>query len=599
MTQDYPWLAFYDAVPHHLEYPDCTMCELVEQAASNKLKMSAFDFMGSNTTYVKFLAQIKRTAAALIALGIEENDTVTICLPNVPQALIMFYAVNKIGAISNMIHPLSSENEIKFFLNSSNSKAVITLDQFYNKFREIRKSGVVVNNLIITSVRDVLPPMLKLGYDVTDGRKVHKIPETADVIWWDKKQGEKHLFTEAAEQIPESEITRKRRAQDPATMLYSGGTTGTIKGILLSNLNFNALATQILAANPMIQPGESILTIMPMFHGFGLGISAHTALAGAFKCILVPRFTPKTYVGLLKKYKPNYIAVVPTLLEALLRIKEAEKLDLSCLKGVFSGGDSLSADLKRRFDELLKKCKCTVTVREGYGTTECVTASCLTPYHMFKEGSVGIPLPDMVYKIVKLKPPDEVFSTVIDGETVFHVEEAAFGEEGEICLAGPTVMLGYLNQPEETASTLRRHADGLVYVHTGDLGVMDEDGFVYFRQRIKRMIVTNGYNVYPSRIEDILDAHSHVQMSCVIGMPDPLKMQKVKAFVMLKPGITPSDEVKNALFAHCKKNIAKYAMPYDIEFRDSLPKTLVGKVAYRVLEEEEAAKAQAQAGVEL
>ena len=364
-------------------------------------------------------------------------------------------------------------------------------------------------------------------------------------------------------------------------ILYSGGTTGTTKGILLSNRNFNALAAQIVATNPFFHPGHKMLAIMPMFHGFGLGVSIHSMVANGGHCILIPRFTPQSYAELIKKHKPNLIAGVPSLFEALLRVKEIEGADLSCLKGVFSGGDSLSIELKKRFDKFLHDHGATVSVREGYGTTECVTASCLTPIHKQKEGSIGIPFPDTYYKIVK--PGTQ--------------EEVPYGEEGEICLSGPTVMLEYVNHPEETAQTKQTHADGLAWIHTGDLGMMDEDGFIYFRQRIKRMIVTNGYNVYPSQLENILDGHDYVHLSCVIGVKDPIKMQRVKAFVVLKPGYQPTEACKKELLDYCRKHIAKYAMPSDIEFREELPKTLVGKVAYRVLEEEENAK-QAQKAVE-
>ena len=363
----------------------------------------------------------------------------------------------------------------------------------------------------------------------------------------------------------------ERAADDPAVILYSGGTTGTTKGILLTNRNFNALAAQIVATNTFFQPGDKMLAIMPMFHGFGLGVSIHSMMANGGRCILIPRFTPDTYADLLRKHQPNLIAGVPSLFEALLRVKKMEGVDLGCLKGVFSGGDSLSVELKKRFDAFLAEHGATVQVREGYGTTECVTASCLTPMHQFREGSIGLPFPDMYYKIVR--PGTE--------------EEVPYGQEGEICIAGPTVMVKYVNHPEETAQTLRTHADGMTWVHTGDLGMMDEDGFIYFRQRIKRMIVTNGYNVYPSQIENILDGHEYVQMSCVIGVPDPIKIQRVKAFVMLKPGYQPTEACRQAILEHCRRHIAKYAMPGEIEFREELPKTLVGKVAYRKLEEEE------------
>lgn len=317
-----------------------------------------------------------------------------------------------------------------------------------------------------------------------------------------------------------------------------------------------------------------MLSAMPLFHGFGLGVCIHSMLSQGGRCVLVPRFTAQSYSKLITKYRCNFIAGVPTLYEALLRLPNMDKADLSCLKGVFSGGDSLSVELKKKFDKFLYDHHATVQVREGYGTTETVTACCLTPTHMFKEGSIGLPFPDTYIKIVK--PGTD--------------EELPYGEEGEILLAGPTVMKEYIKHPDETANTLRKHADGLTWVYTGDLGVMDNEGFIYFKGRSKRMIITSGYNVYPAQLENILDACDQVQMSCVIGVPDSYKMQRVKAFVMLKPGVPAIEETRKEIMAYAAKHIAKYAMPKEIEFRDELPKTLVGKVAYRQLEEEELQK---------
>jgi long-chain acyl-CoA synthetase len=245
-------------------------------------------------------------------------------------------------------------------------------------------------------------------------------------------------------------------------------------------------------------------------------------------------------------------------------------MDLSFLKGIFSGGDSLSPELKKKVDAFLKEHNCSEQIREGYGTTECVTASCLTPKDYARSGSIGVPFPDVFYKVV------------IPGT----VDEADPNTEGEICISGPTVMLGYMDNPEETAQTLRRHVDGRIWLHTGDLGRMDQDGFIYFRQRIKRMLVTSGYNVYPSQLENIIDHHDKVLISCVIGIKDEYRGQKIKAYVVPMPGIEPTDQLKQEILDHCAKHIAKYAMPREIEFRAELPKTLVGKVAYRVLEEE-------------
>ena len=565
ITAKTPWKDHLGEVPFHLDYFEGSMFEAVAAIAEKYPNNVAFDFMGRSTTYKTLVKEIEQCAKALKTIGVREGDRVTIAMPNCPQAIQMFYAVNLVGGICNMIHPLSAEKEIEFYLNASESVTAITLDQFYNKFENIRHNTKVVN-IIIASIKDELSKPVKAGYMLTEGRKVKKIPDDAPVIRWkDFLHLSCHCFYN---------YKVERKGSDPAVILYSGGTTGKTKGILLSNKNFNALGQQVIAANPMFRVGDKMLAAMPLFHGFGLGVCVHTMLSQGGRCILIPRFTAETYAKQIVKYKCNFIAGVPTLYEALLRLPSMENADLSSLKGVFSGGDSLSIELKKKFDKFLYDHNAKIQIREGFGTTECVTASCLTPPHMAKEGSIGLPFPDTYYKIVEPGTDKEV----------------PYGTEGEILIAGPTVMMEYVGHPEETAQTLRKHDDGLTWIYTGDLGTVDDEGFIYFRGRAKRMIITSGYNVYPGQLENIIDAHEFVHMSCVIGVPDPYKMQKVKAFVMLKPGIPANDDTKEAILAYCRKNIAKYAMPYDIEFRAELPKTLVGKVAYRKLEEEEAAK---------
>ena len=562
VTAKTPWKDYMGDVPMCLDYFEGSMFEAVEAIARKYPANIAFDFMGKSTTYKELVTNIDICAKALKTIGIRENDKVTIAMPNCPQAIYLFYAVNLVGGIANMIHPLSAEKEIEFYLNESNSVTAITLDQFYHKFEHIRKNTKVVN-IIIASIKDALALPIKTGYMLTEGRKIEKIPEDAPVIRWkDFMKLSRCCFYD---------YKVKRSGDDPAVILYSGGTTGTTKGIVLTNKNFNALGQQVIAANPMFRPGDKMLAAMPIFHGFGLGVCIHTMLTQGGRCILVPRFTPKSYAKDLVKNRCNFIAGVPTLYEALLRLPDMADKDLSCLKGAFSGGDSLSVELKKKFDKFLYDHNASIQVREGYGTTETVTACCLTPTHIYKEGSIGLPFPDTYIKIVR--PGTE--------------QELPYGEEGEILLSGPTVMKEYMHHPEETAQTLRTHADGLTWVHTGDLGAMDDQGFVYFKGRAKRMIITSGYNVYPAQIENILDAHEYVQMSCVIGIPDSYKMQKVKAFVKLIPGVPANEETREILMEYCRKNIAKHAMPCDIAFKDDMPKTLVGKVAYRLLEEEE------------
>ena len=559
-----PWRKYYGATPASLEYPHKTMYEMIASAAKRKPDHVAYIFMGKKTTYPEFMKRIDAAAKGLYKMGIRKGDKVTICMANTPQALDCFYALNRIGAIPNMIHPLSAAQEIAFYLNFSRSKAILTLDQFYEKVASIQPQLENPTKILIAKVADELPIPLNVLYPMTKAaRTVKKLPKTGCTLWYDMVRAGKNV------KLPPI----SNRYDECGAILYSGGTTGTTKGIMLSNLNFNALGLQTIAASGFTMDEISnmkMLSVMPVFHGFGLGIGIHTALIAGGTCILIPQFNVKIYAETLVKQKPNLIPGVPTLFEALLRAENLEGADLSFLKGIFSGGDSLSPELKRKVDAFLKDHGCTEQIREGYGTTECVTASCLTPKDYARQGSIGVPFPDTFYKIVEPGTTNEVEANT----------------EGEICISGPTVMLGYMDNPEETKQTLRRHYDGRIWLHTGDLGHMDQDGFVYFRQRIKRMIITSGYNVYPSQLENIIDGHEKVLLSCVIGVKDPYRVQKVKAYVVPMPGVEPTEELKKEILDYCSGRIAKYAMPREIEFRKELPKTLVGKVAYRVLEEE-------------
>ena len=562
MQLNAPWLKNIGDVPANLSYSENSIYDAVAEIAEKFPDYIAYDFMGSSVTYSEFVNKIKETAFALKQTGVEKGDHITICMPNSPQAVVLFYAVNYIGAIASMIHPLSAENEIEFYITDTSSKYCLTIDLAYSKFENILNKGLL-KKLIVTSIKDALSPFMKVAYTLTQKKIEVDVPNNGTVTLWND-------FIRSAKNITQDVYTRVNK-DDTAVILFSGGTTGKNKGIMLTNYNFNALAKQVIATNKMFEPGDKMLSIMPVFHGFGLGVGIHSMLASGGRCILIPKFTPDSCADLIKKHKPNFIAGVPTLYEAFLRNPKFNAIDLSCFKGVFSGGDTLSVELKKKIDKFLKEHNGKVIIREGYGTTECVTACCLTPTHMYREGSIGFPFPDTFFKIVAVNTTDEL----------------PYNQEGEICISGPTVMKGYMGQEEETANTLKEHSDGKIWLHTGDLGTMDEDGFIYFKQRIKRMIVTSGYNVYPSQLENILDAHELIQMSCVIGVADPYKVQKVKAFIMLKDKSLANDETKELIMEYCKKNMAKYALPYDIEFRDTLPKTLVGKVAYRVLEQEE------------
>ena len=560
----------------HLEYPSATMYEMICRMRDQHPGEIAYEFYGKKTSYKAFVSRIDRAARAFLAFGIRKGDAVTICMPNVPQAIDCFYALNCIGAIANMVHPLSARDEIVYYLNISESKCILTLDMFCEKVQLALEMADHPIMLLAGRIQDELPSYLFLPYTVAKGREFLKYPNCKNSMTWKDflKKADPRLPLPA----PEFDASRT------SVILYSGGTSGEPKGICLSDLNFNALALQAVEAIGVdFHHGLTMLSCMPCFHGFGLGINLHTILIHGACCYLMPTFSSKSYANMLIKKRPNFIAGVPTIFEALLHLEELEGKDLSHLMGMFCGGDSLSVELKKKIDVFLKEHGASIQVREGYGLTECVTASCLTPRDEYRENSIGLPFPDTVYAIVR-PGTDEVLHP---------------GEEGEIILRGPSVMLGYLKNPEETAHTLRRLADGNIWLYTGDLGYMDKDGYVYFRQRIKRMIITNGYNVYPGQIENVIDSCPEVSYSCVIGIKDPRRMQRVAAYIVLRDGVKPSEEIKKKIMAALELKIAKYALPREMEFRDELPKTLVGKVAYRILEEEaNAAQAAKEAQVQ-
>ena len=558
VTNKQPWYKYYSR-GGKIDYPELSIYELIEKTCNTYPNNYALEYYGKKITYKDFLVKIKKTASSLLELGVKEGDRVTLCMPNTPSAVVTFYAINMIGATASMIHPLSSENEIEFYLNESNSKYVLTIDLVYNKLMKVIDK-TKVEKIIVSSVSDDMSRFMSTMYWFMSGRK-NKIIKNEKAIFYNEllKMGVYYREFECC----------KRKMDDEAVILYSGGTTGNPKGIVLTNMNFNALAMQCHLMCDPAKAGDSVLSVLPIFHGFGLGVTIHTPLYIGMKVILVPDFSPRKFGGLIKKYKPNFITGVPTLYEALLKTKLG-KNDLSSLTCVVCGGDTLTPSFKKVVDGFLKEHGSDATIRCGYGLTECTGASCLNPLKEYRDNSIGIPLPDMLYKIVKIGT----------------FNDAKLGEDGEICICGPTVMKGYLNHEDETKKTLVKHPDGKVWLHTGDIGCMDQDGFIYFKQRLKRLIVSSGYNIYPSYVEDIICKHPMVDSCVVIGIPHEYKKQVAKAYIVLKNGEKVNNTIKKQIKKYCEENLAKYSWPYEYEYRDSIPTTLVGKIAYKKLEEE-------------
>lgn len=550
MYEKKPWLKFYDKrVPESIEYHRTTLYNALVKTANIYPDSIAYDFMGNESTYQQLIGQIDQCAKALISLGLKKGDRMTISMPTTSQGIICFYAINKIGAIASMIHPLSPPKQVEFFLNLSKSTFALTIDGVYSNFEQV---------LDKTSLKALILTQMSTA--------VKEIPSNPRVFWW------KDIMNKSYSEISED----RTDPDDIAAILYSGGTTGIPKGIMLSNYNFIAEGTQV-ARWMDLSDKDSALAILPIFHGFGLGVCVNAIFMGGGKSILVPSFTPDQVAELIKNKKPTLIFGVPTLYEALNQNPKFQQTDLSFLKAAFCGADTLPRRTKEKFEEICRKNGSDVQLREGYGLTEAVTGICAMPLGEYREGSIGIPFPDMMMKIVELET----------------INEAPIGQEGEICINGPAVMLGYLDNPEETAKTLKRHKDGKIWLHTGDIATMDKDGFFYFKIRLKRMIKSSGYNVYPSQIEDILYKHPDVLEACVIGVPDEKLIQKVKAFVVLKDQKKEGVEMEKELINFCQQNLLKWSCPREIEFSKQLPKTLVGKIDFKILEEQEKIKLKA------
>ena len=550
-----PWLRFYGRVPPSLDYPPVTLYEALAESARRVPDAVAWDFLGATSTYRRLIADVDRCAALLASLGLRQGDRFLIAMPTSPQGVIAFYAANRLGAVPALIHPLSAAPEIAHYLDLSGARIALTLDAFYGTLAAAAPKRPL-ERILLARIPDYLPPLKALGFRLTRGRRIPRVPEDSRVVWWSRAMADTHPPAPSG----------AAATDDPAAILFSGGTTGAPKGVLLSNRNFIAEGMQA-AAWGGLEQGDSILAILPIFHGFGLGVCINAALMAGGKSILVPVFDPAATAKLLRAKRPSVLVGVPTLFHALASDPALARADLSCLKACFCGADTLPRPVKERFEKLVAERGGRVRLLEGYGLTEAVTAIMAMPRDEYREGSMGVPFPDMSVKLCA--PGSE--------------REVAPGEEGELCVSGPAVMIGYLDDPEATAQALRVHADGRTWLHTGDLARRDEDGFFYFVLRLKRMIKSSGFNVYPTQVEAALHAHPAVAEACVVGVPDPAQVERVKAYVVLKDGKEQTEQMKAALIAHCRERLIKWSCPREIEFRRELPKTRVGKIDYRAL----------------
>lgn len=565
-AQAKPWLEYYEeeGAPSTIEYPDCSMVDMVMQSAEKWPDNVAYTYYGHKVTYKNFVKKIEKAARALKNYGVKEGDRVTICMPNTPEGITMVYAVNMVGAVCNMVHPLSSEKELEYYIKVAESKYVLVIDAVFDKIYKLRDVAQL-ERIIVVRPSAGLGFLKKKLYNTLHVKKVRLPVNDSRVVLWEDFIANSYFY--------QGNYHEERGGEDLAVIMYSGGTTGAPKAVMLSNLNINAESICDATMIRQIVPGATVLSILPLFHCFGLGVCIHTPLCRGMGCILIPAFSHKQFAEIIRKNEPNFIVGVPTLFEALINTKLKSK-DLKSVTAVICGGDALNQTLRDKVNQFLENHGSEAKIRVGYGLTEGSGAVCLSPERTFADGIIGVPMPDTDFKIIK----NDTF------------KELPAGEEGEICISGPLVMMGYLGDDVETAQTIRLHDDGKLWLHTGDIGYLGEDGLIYFAQRLKRIIISSGYNIYPTHLESIINSHEAVLTSTVIGIDHHYKGQVPKAFIVLKPGYKPGKRLEREIRELLERNVPIYALPAAYEFRDKLPKTKVGKVAFRELEKEEKAK---------
>lgn len=551
------WHYHHKKLPKNVKYFEGSLYDAVYESAFKYPYNTAIEYENNQITYKQLIKKINKVAKALKTLGINKGDKVTICMPNTPEEVTMFYAINEIGAVANMIHPLSSEKDIEYYLNKSNSKVMLCIDIAYKKVNNII-DNTSLEKVIVTSATKSMERITAFLYWLLKGRKIN-IKENEKIMLWDHFIAKANLYNED----PYEQVA----SNDPAVILYSGGTTGKPKGVVISNYSFNAQALQSKYTEPeALEPENAFLTFLPNFHAFGIGICTHTPLYNGMRAILIPQFNAKKFKKYLRKYKFNVLCGVPTLYDAVSKMK-FRKNELNTLKLVVCGGDAMSIDLKKRVNTFLKEYGCKTELKIGYGLTESSGVVSLSPDGILDESDIiGYPFPNTEFKIIDINTK----------------KETPLGEDGELIISGPNIMLEYLDEPEETRNTLLQ-MDGKTWLHTGDIACVDKRGLFHYKSRLKRMIITSGYNVYPSHVEEILTNHEAILKCAVIGIKNESKGEIVKAFIVLREGYN-NLLTKSSIQKYMKENLAKFEIPREIRYIDDLPTTLVGKIAYKELE---------------
>ncbi len=551
VNDEKPWLKYYDRMPEHLAYYNGSMYDAVSDIAIKYPNSPALEYFDREYSYKELIQNIDTIAVALKQINVVENECVTICMPNMPEAIFIIYAVNKIGAICNIIHPLSKGQDIKDAMEEVNSTVLFTTDVTYPNVKDLG-----IKTIIACNVSNSMNTILRLLYNTKN--KANMRYDDSVIDW--------KSFVKKGNLVENTHVNRSKN--DPAVIIYSGGTTGKTKGIMLSNLCFNSISKQCEYVCEEAKPGYSILSALPIFHGFGLCVCIHVPLTIGLKCILIPKINMAKINKTIMKKKPNLLPVIPSMLNVIVKNKSLGPKSFESVKVILSGGDYLSAELRDKVEKYFRSCGSIAKIQVGYGLSEATAFISATCASVKERDNIGIANPDNIIKI--FEPYTDI--------------EKKYDEVGEICVKGPSVMLGYVNDEEETEKVLFKHYDGEYWLHTGDLGYLGEDGVLHYSSRLKRMIISNGYNIYPLELEEIICKCKYVDSCVVVGEKHKIKQEVPKAVIVLKKEYELTNKIKDEIKKYCEQNIVKYAVPYEYEFRENLPITKIGKVNYRELQ---------------
>ena len=564
---DKPWLKFYSEETINAPLPECSLFEYLWQNNKDYPNDVALNYLGKLITYGELFENIDKCQKALTAIGVKEKEIVTIALPSIPEAVYLVYAVNKMGAIANMIHPLAGENEILGYLNEVGSSVCLMFTGTYDIIKN-SLNRTSVKTAVVISATESMPFVIKQAYKLKE--KEPSLPNSDTVINW------KNFITKGKDTVIH---TVKKDINETAIISHTGGTTGVPKGVMCSDRSINAEVWQIGCCFPHHRQ-ERMLIVLPPFINYNLVNGIFEGLLFGFVDILIPKYEPEKFAEYVEKYQPNHINTIPPYLEAMLNIPKLKTMDLSCLGHLNYGGEGLDPQKEEEINKLLLSRNAPYKICKGLGSTELVSGATVA----FNDennllGSSGAPLVKTNCKIVA---PNSG-------------EECKFNEIGEICFSGPQLMIGYYHNQEATDEIVKVHGDGERWLHTGDLGYVSEDGVVFLKGRIKRIIMTKGKDgvptkLFPDRIESVIVQHPAVDICCVIGIPDDDRVNYAKAVIVLKEGTSATDELTSELLGHCKKNLPEYMLPEEIEYLSDLPRTARGKIDYKSLEERYSAR---------